>query len=99
MWVGQQCTSARVLTVQKMMSGLTSPEADFWTGIASVQSVTREGSCHRAGGELPIRRLKFPPDETVQGFEAHSQAGFGSCFSEMDTGASESFLLIKFIAA
>ena len=31
--------------------------------------------------------------------EAHSQAGFGSCFSEIDRGASESFLLIKFIAA
>jgi len=43
--------------------------------------------------------LKVSSDETFKDSEAHGQMGFGSCFSEMDTGASESFLLIKFIAA
>jgi len=44
--------------------------------------------------------LKFPPPvERSNDSEAHRQAGFGSCFSEIDTGASESFLLNKFIAA
>ncbi len=35
--------------------------------------------------------------ETTKESETECQAGFGSCFSEIDTGAS--FLVIKFIAA
>lgn len=43
--------------------------------------------------------MKVSPPICRPNSEAHAQTGFGSCFLEMDTGASESFLLIEFIAA
>ncbi len=41
----------------------------------------------------------FPNTLNAKHSEVQCQAGFGSCFSEMDTGVGESFLLIRFIAA